>query len=364
MQLSLTLSLYLGKQFLIGIGLVCLLLIGIVFLVDIVELLRRASGENMGFEVIVAMAGLNLPSMFQKILPFAFLFGGIFTFARLTRTHELIVVRAAGVSVWQFLFPALIVAIVFGCLIVTVFNPLSALLASQHEWLDSKHFRKSSNLLAVSSGGLWLRQADDNRLSVIHAERAVDQGIDLRNVIIFLYDKNGDTFVERIDAKIARLESPYWIFSDVLISKPNEPSIEVKSHKIKTTLTIEQIQDSFASPETLSFWALPGFIRILKNAGFAAIKHRVHWHSILSIPLFLCAMVLIAATFSLRLTARFGTSILVTGGVLAGFILYVISDIVLALGLSAIIPPILAAWTPAGVSTLIGLSLLFHLEDG
>ena len=364
MQLSFTLSLYLGKQFLIGIGLACLLVVGIVFLVDVVELLRRASGEEMGFEIIIAMAGLKLPSMVQKTLPFAVLFGGIFTFARLTRTHELVVARAAGVSVWQFLFPALIIAIILGSLMVTVFNPLSALLASQHEWLESKHFRKNPNLLAVSSGGLWLRQADQDVLSVIHAERAVDQGIDLRNVIIFLYDKNGENFVERIDAKVARLESPFWIFSDVLISKPNESSKEIKTYKLKTTLTIEQIQDSFASPETLSFWALPGFIKILRNAGFAAIKHRVHWHSILSFPLFLCAMVLIAATFSLRLTARVGISILVTGGVLAGFLLYVISDIVLALGLSAKIPPVLAAWTPAGISTLIGLSLLFHLEDG
>jgi lipopolysaccharide export system permease protein len=32
--------------------------------------------------------------------------------------------------------------------------------------------------------------------------------------------------------------------------------------------------------------------------------------------------------------------------------------------LSASVPIMLAAWTPAGISTLVGLAMLFHLEDG
>ena len=81
-------------------------------------------------------------------------------------------------------------------------------------------------------------------------------------------------------------------------------------------------------------------------------------------PLLLCAMVLIAATFSLRPTRRGGTAYMVLGGVIAGFLLFFISDIVFALGLSATIPAILAAWTPAGVSSMLGAAMLLHLEDG
>ena len=56
--------------------------------------------------------------------------------------------------------------------------------------------------------------------------------------------------------------------------------------------------------------------------------------------------------------------LLATGGVLAGFLLYFLTDLVLALGASGAIPVVLAAWTPAGVSSLLGLAMLFHLEDG
>ena len=78
----------------------------------------------------------------------------------------------------------------------------------------------------------------------------------------------------------------------------------------------------------------------------------------------MCAMVLIAATFTLRQTRRGGTTYIVSGGVLTGFVLYFFSDIVFALGLSDSIPVLLAAWTPSGVATMLGAAMLLHLEDG
>jgi lipopolysaccharide export system permease protein len=75
-------------------------------------------------------------------------------------------------------------------------------------------------------------------------------------------------------------------------------------------------------------------------------------------------MVLIAATFTLRHSRRGGTTFVITGGVLTGFILYFFSDIVFALGLSESIPVTLAAWTPSGVAILLGVAMLLHMEDG
>ena len=125
-----------------------------------------------------------------------------------------------------------------------------------------------------------------------------------------------------------------------------------------------QIQDSFASPDTMSFWALPGFIKTLEDAGFSALRHRLHWHSLLSGPLLLFAMVLLAASFSLKLTRSGGTGLLMAGGVASGFVLYFLTDVSLALGISGGIPVVLAAWAPAVASTLLGFALLLHLEDG
>ena len=75
-------------------------------------------------------------------------------------------------------------------------------------------------------------------------------------------------------------------------------------------------------------------------------------------------MLLIGVTFSLRLVRRGGTGILVAGGLIAGFAFYILSDVIFALGLSGRLPAALAAWTPAGIAILLGVTTLLHLEDG
>ena len=76
-------------------------------------------------------------------------------------------------------------------------------------------------------------------------------------------------------------------------------------------------------------------------------------------------MVLVAAVFSLKPDLRSGGILFrLIGGVVSGFVFYFFSKVVYALGLSATLPVVLAAWTPPTVTGLVGLAALFHLEDG
>ena len=364
MRLSPTLSFYIGRQLLIGIAVVFAVMVALTFTFDLVELLRRAATrDDISFRAILEMSLLKLPNLALKLIPFAALFGTMLTLARLTRSQELVAARAAGVSVWQFLAPGLVLAALIGVLDITLMNPIAAAMAGRYEQLEGKYYHGRTSLLAVSDTGLWLRQADATGQSVVHALRVSNQGRELYDVIIFLY-RGTDRFIGRIDARDAKLDKGYWDLDGALLTGPNEPARYLPHYRIKTSLTLNQIQDSFASPDSLSFWQLPGFISTLEAAGFSGLRHRLHWETILATPLLLTAMMLIAATFSLRLTRQGGTGLLLAGGVATGFLLYFLSDVVVALGLAGTIPVVLAAWTPAGVCTLLGLATLLHLEDG
>ena len=144
----------------------------------------------------------------------------------------------------------------------------------------------------------------------------------------------------------------------------NASNTTVDPGDVSIDLKVSNINETFAAPETLSFWDLRGFIENLDKAGFSALRHRLYWHSLLAAPLLLCAMVLIAATFTLKQSQRSSTSYLIVGGIMSGFLLFFFSDVVFALGLRESIPVVLAAWTPSGVSALLGLAMVFHLEDG
>ncbi|MDJ0947841.1 MAG: LPS export ABC transporter permease LptG [Alphaproteobacteria bacterium] len=364
-RLSSTTLRYIARQYTLSFAGVFGLFVSIVFLIDTIELLRRASGkENVSLSTVLEMALFKLPHMAQELLPFAILFGAMLAFWRLNRNSELIAIRAFGVSVWQFLFPILVITALIGGFKLAVFNPLAATLVAKFEQIEGKYLRYRQSVLAISKTGLWLRQNNPDGQAVIHASAVSRDGFELTDTIVFFYEGE-DKFVRRADAGSARLMPGYWELQNVWLTSREEPEARfVEDYQVPTELTLDKIQESFASPKTISFWQLPQFIRVLDETGFSTIRHRLHFHALLAEPLLLCAMTLIAAVFSLRHNRRTGGFIAVAGGVSAGFLLYFLTDVVSALGLSAAVPIALAAWTPALASTLLGLSMLFHLEDG
>jgi lipopolysaccharide export system permease protein len=365
MQLARTLSAYIARQFFGWFCGVFAAMAVVTFLIDYIELVRRGGARpEATLWLLFKMAGLQLPQTAQEALPFAILFGTMLAFWRLTRSNELIVARASGISVWQFLTPAVIVALFVGVFAVTIFNPVASVAEARFEALNTRVLKESSDELLLSSSGLWLRQSDSHRNQVIiHAEKRGANGFVLDGVTAFLFD-GPIHYAVRVDARTATLEKGEWLIADGLRWVLDRPPQRFSALRLATQLTPRKIEESFASPETMSFWELPGFIALLEESGFPSQHHRLHFDVLLARPFLLCAMVLVAATFSLR-TQRAGRVIaMIVAGVVSGFLLYVLSDVVYALGLAGRVPVALAAWTPTGICLIFGVSMLLHLEDG
>lgn len=363
LHLSPTLTGYIARQFLFWFGAFYFAIVAIIFLATVVDLLDRLATKDVSLALTVRMALLKLPHLSHEVMPFTILFAAMSTFWRLTRSHELVVARAAGVSVWQFLLPVLGSSVVIGILAVSALNPFASALLSQYERLEASYVHNQESVLAVSETGLWLRQVDGSGQSVIHADRVKPGSVSLQQVTVFRYAEN-DRFVDRLDAQEAQLEPGRWVLFNAWLSRPGEISQFHKRFNLATDLTVDKIQESFAPPETIAFWALPHFIELMQAAGFSATPHRLQFNRLLALPMLFAAMVLLAATFSLRPERRGRVGVIILAGMLTGFLLYFLSNFVFAIGLSGTIPVALAAWTPAGVSLMLGVAMLLHLEDG
>jgi len=183
MSWSLTLMSYLAGRFFFAVMIVFGALSAIALSLDLADLFSRTTERGIPPDVVISMSLLKLPDIAQKLLPFAVLLGAIFAFSRMSRNHELVATRAAGVSAWQFLTPPLLVAVMLGVLTMTVFNPMSSAFLSQYTRLEARYVHGQASQLAVSSTGLWLRQGDASHQSVVHALRVADQGVHLEEVI-------------------------------------------------------------------------------------------------------------------------------------------------------------------------------------
>jgi len=163
MTFAQTLTLYVGRRFLLSSITMLTTLTLLVSLFDFIELLRRAATRpDASFALVASIAGLRMPFLSIQIMPFAILLGGILAFWRLTRSSELIVARATGVSAWGFLLGPIVVALTFGGLAITAISPVSSAMLSRAERLEATFLRAGGGVTALAGGRLWLRQADRN----------------------------------------------------------------------------------------------------------------------------------------------------------------------------------------------------------
>ena len=375
-MMAFTLGAYVARRFAVSTLAMLVALTGLVALFDFIELLRRAATRpDAGFALVASIASMRLPFVAMQIMPFALLLGGMIAFWRLTRSSELIVARAAGISAWGFLIGPLLVAVALGVFGVTALSPISAALLARAERLDNAYLRVGGGVSSLAAGRLWLRQADrglEPRGVAILSGRPVAEtaraprhaaAFRMSDVTVWRLSAQ-DRPLERIEAPEARLEFGKWVLTSALVFGADRVAHPQASVEFPTDITPDRIEDSFATPDTLSFWALPDFITVLEQAGFSAVRHRLQYQSLLALPVLAAAMALLAAGFSMRPARRGGVAQMIAAGVAAGFALFVLDRISGEFGEAGTLPVILAAWAPAVAGLMLALALLLHLEDG
>ena len=356
---------YILHHSLIGIGGAAALLGAVVLLINFIDLSRSLGGRvEISFATELGLTLLKSPSVILQLLPFVFLFGVLAAFIDMNRRNELIAIRAAGISAWQFIAPAAAAACALGIVAMVVLNPLAAGMNSLFE-----NARASLTPQETSSARhIWLRQGDSRTQVVIGASsRTGAGGVVLKDVSLFVYtvDEHGSpAFSRRIEATQARLMKGYWLLRDARDATPGAKALHYDSLSIPTNLDDRTALERYASPQSMSFWTLPRAISRIEEAGFSAVAYRLRLQQLLAAPLLFTAMAILAAAFSLKLARLGGLAMLAAAGVASGFLIFFFDELCASLAKANVASPIAAAWIPPILALLSAFTLLFYTEDG
>jgi lipopolysaccharide export system permease protein len=335
----------------------------LIFLVDFTEFSSRASGlPGFSFGLALTVSAFRVPMIMLQTVPFVALFAAMATLVSLNRKYELVIARSAGISAWQFLLPPCLGAFLFGILTVAVLNPLAAHGFVRSEIIETSLRSGSSNAISAFSAP-WIRQKTDDADTIIGARAILNQGLELADAVFFELDPQGN-IVERRDAARAYLRDGYWELHDVRRLKGREQVETIAEDRVPTNLKPEFVQERLARPETIPFFDLPQKIEVARSFGLRANAFAMQFHSLLALPVLMVAMTLIAATVSMRFARMGQSATMILGGVVAGFLLYVVSVLVKAFGNAGFVPPYVAAWLPVVVAMFFGVTFLLYKEDG
>lgn len=366
-----TLSLYIGWQFISSIATAFAVIIGIIMLVDFVELSRNFSGQNnIGMVDLFIMTALKAPQLIEETLPFVVLFGAMGALNRLNRRSELIIMRAAGLSAWRFLMPGLCVAALLGVFWTTTLNPIAANSAERYEsyqstLIGSDMTREISDDIKED---LWLREGNDLGQTVIHAKIANIETRLLTDVTLYQFIKENEgkvSFTTRYDAQSAELtDKGYWVLRDVIETINGRAQQPYESLTTPTILEWTDLREAGGQASVPQFWALRAEIDKVQKAGFSATSLITRFHRLLALPLTLIGMTIIAAGVAMQLTRLGGTLRLIVIGAAIGFGVYFANNLISAFGETGALPTLFAAWFTPCFIFLCGVARLCMIEDG
>lgn len=359
--LASTLSRYFFKRYIGSFLSYCLAILVIILLVDFNESGRRLSAAaEYTLASGLLISALRVPTIFQAVIPFVVLIASIATLLQLNRKYELVVTRAAGVSAWQFLAPFVVANLLIGAVSVAGLNTIAA---SAMRFAETIIVERNLGSRTSSDNAPWLRQRTEQGDTVVGARASSDGGTRLSGATFILFDRESK-IKERLEAESAVLGDGEWVLTNVRRIRGSTPVEQLSTISVPTTLKAEFVGESLASPETVPFFELRDKIAIAKSFGLPATSYEVQFHRLVAQPALLAAMTLIAAIVSLKFV-RFGQSLaVILGGILAGFVLYVVSELIQAFANAGTVSPVVAAWIPVVVASALGTTVLLHKEDG
>ncbi len=356
-----TLNRYVSRTFLFWFFLVFFTVALIISFFEVVDLTKRTMQHDVPFSILFQIAFLKLPKILDSLLPSITFFAALGCFLRLAQSQNFVVISSFGVSRLQFLSGISIVVVVLGVLNIVVLDPIRAVLFGRVVVLEEKIFQKKPYSVSFTDTGLWLKENLPSSQNIIHARHFNVTQKQFRNLIIFEFSKNGE-FLRRVDAEVAELITAHWHMHNVnIISNHRQENLQI--HTEPTTITMEQIQQSTAPPETISFFQTPAFIKMLEDAGLNASAYSMLWHQQIAKIGMMIGLIFLAASFCLVSTRNKSFSIIFGISISFSFLMHFFEQIVHAFGIAHRIPIIAAAWIPPIVTFISAYWLTILLDD-
>ena len=358
---------YIFIQTLIGVLASAAVIVAVIILIDYVETSRDiATRADINALEAFQLTLLKAPLLVQETTPFIVLFGVLFTFFRLSRRSELIVMRASGHSAWRIIAPAALLCVLLGAASAALLNPVGARTNAQFEQTREIILDGQVGEGARARGAVWLREPSADGFTIITADGVEPETATLIRPVFRQYRLNGEApdLERRITAEEARLIAGFWQLTGAAEAIVGEADQPLGALGLPTRVRPQALFERARSPGAISFWGLPAVIESAKAAGLSSRAYELQWHALLSQPLLLLAAALLAAAATFRLHRMGGAARFAAAGAISGFGLYFTQELLLGLGASGALNPATAAWSAPALFAMAGLFFIALTEDG
>ena len=329
---------------------------GLFLVIDFFQRISSFSRYGADAASVAAYFLFKLPSMITEVYPAVALISVLIALGLMSRHHEVLALRACGVSTWQLAAPllALTAAISVG---VMVWNEsIVPAAATRAKLISDVDIKKKSYRGIFNATAIWFQSKQGFvNIDYYDANRRAIYGLTL-------YETDPSFGLNRIiELPVARWRDGRWESKQGTV-KNMGPEGEVVPRPLEPgEFELEERPEDFAQrrrlPKEFSFRQMSRQIEILADKGLSAEELGVDLHLKLAWPMSGLVMVAVGFPLALRGGRRAGLGANAALGLAVGFAYWVTMAVAISAGRSGGLPPMAAAWAANGLFAALAGSL-------
>jgi len=366
---------YLAKEIYRSTLVVMLALMGLFSFFTLVEQLDAVS-DVFPLTALLYVEALALPARLYELLPIGVLIGAILALAGLAHRNELAILRVSGLGAMGLLGMLWVISIPIIALAILVSEVITP--AAEIRYSEANLVLRGKVQGGRLVSGYWFKEPMQNSGSrVINIGRLLSTG-EVADLSIYEFD-DGINLSRRIQAKRGLFEEGQLTLLDITrtvipadamsaLAKgipPEEPIVKLESvekSQLDTSLTPARLVARIATPERMSLSVLWDYIGYLKSNQIDASRQVVAVWRKLAYPFTLIVMLTIAAPVSYMQSRRGGVGAKIFIGILVGTVFFMISQLMLNVGLLYGWHPVVTALMPSVVVFVLAIAIMLRMQ--
>ena len=347
---------YVAKQYLKLVMLSFVGLLGIFYIFTFLEISDRLFRGDTTLDTVLEYFWYATPQFVYYVLPISALVATLVTIGLFTKTSELTVMKACGISLYRVSLPLFLFAMLWSG---TLFGMSESFLADAN--------RRANELNRVIRGGSpeyvdilqrrWLMGEDGTIYNYGYFDPTA---VTLDRVTAYRFAEGEWRLAERVFTGTAAHEAE-WQGRDVWAREFGEDRspgpFETSAQRPLPLASPESFATERPDAERMNYRELDRYIAELSASGVDVVPLRVELQRKLSFPFVTLILTLIAVPFAVTM-GRHGALSGVGIGIVLALSYWVVISIFAAIGSAGMVTPLLAAWTP---NVLFGGSAVYLL---
>jgi lipopolysaccharide export system permease protein len=335
---------YVVRGYLRIAGIAFLALLGLFYIATFIDLSDKLFKKQATGGMLVRFLWYSTPQFVYYVLPLTVLLATLTTFGLLSRTSELTVMKACGISVYRVAAPLLVIALATSLLIFSLENRLLAVANRRASMLNTE-IRGGTPRTFNALNRQWVA-GHENRIyhyALFDPARRELLALSLYSLDEPRWRLRHHSFVER-----ASFTGSSWLGRsgwDVSFGGGRAPEWRTFTERPLNLEPPAYFETEAPDAEMMTYRELQRHVRDLRTSGFNVVPLLVSLQRKIAFPLVTVVMTLLAVPFgasSGRRGALYGIGLAIA--LAMGYWLLV--SAFAAIGSAGLLPPLLAAWAP------------------